>query len=242
MSTNWSFEKCEVVSNNEDHMSLLFLCDVSGSMNEKVGSNKSRLDLLNDALSGFASAVCTDPKTERTLEVGIIAFDHNQKIVQPFTNVGQMKEMSFKPLNSVGGGTKIAAAAQFAIDMLDAHVKHFQDDNGIAVRKPWILMVTDGYPENDTPEELNNAVSRVRDMDAKNKLRFWSFGVGEYDPEILKRFSAERAFALQGYDFEKIINWTVKSMRAISTQATGESQPAPINQAQGMIQILQLPS
>ena len=243
MSTNWVYEKCEVVSPNEDHMALLFLLDISGSMMKEVKPNKTRLDLLNEALSSFPSAVCADPKTASTLEVGIVAFDDNQQVVQPFINVSKMKdaEMNFKPLVSVNGGTKIAAAAQFALNMLDSHVKHIRDDNGVAVRKPWILMVTDGFPEHDTPEELNAAISRVRELDTKGKLRFWSFGVGEYDPEILKRFSAERANALQGYNFSTMINWTVKSMRSISIAATGESPPAPIDPAQGM-KPLQLPS
>jgi len=242
MSTNWNFEECPIVNPNEEHMALLFLCDISGSMTLQVEQKSRRIDLLNDALAGFASAVCTDPKSARTLEVGIIAFDHAQQIVQPFTPVSQMLEMNFKPLCSTGGGTKIAAAANFAVDMLDSHVKHLRDGNGVAVRKPWILMVTDGLPEHDTPEELTNAIFRVKEMEEQNKLRFWSFGVGEYDRDTLKRLSGERAFALQGYNFSAMIDWTVKSMRAISVAAAGVSPPAPINQSQGMQQILQLPS
>ena len=238
MKRNWSFENCEVISPNEDHMALLFLCDISGTMTLEVEPNKRRIDLLNDALANFASAVCADPKTERTLEVGIVAFDHKQQIVQPFTNVGKMKKTSFKPLNSAKGGTKIAAAAQFAIDMLNAHIKHIRDDRGVTVRKPWILMITDGFPEHDTTDELDKAISRVRELDAAGKLRFWSFGVGEYDPDTLKIFSGDRAFALQGYNFGMMLDWTVKSMRAISIAATGESPPAPIDQTQGMQQLL----
>jgi len=242
MSTNWNFEECPIVNPNEEHMAALFLCDISGSMTLQVEQKSRRIDLLNDALSSFPSAVCIDPKSARTLEVGIIAFDHDQLIVQPFTPVSQMLEMNYKPLHSTGGGTKIAAAANFAVDMLDSHVKHLRDGNGVAVRKPWILMITDGRPEHDTAEELANAISRVKDMEEKGKLRFWSFGVGDFDSETLKRLSGERAFALQGYNFSAMIDWVAKSMRAISVAAAGASPPAPINQLQGMQQILQLPS
>ena len=237
MSTNWVFEQCEMVNINEEHMALLLLCDVSGSMTTATESGKQRIELLNDALSGFAPAVCADPKSARVLDVGIVAFDHTQQVMQKFTPVSQM---NYRPLSTAGGGTKIAGAAHFAVDMLTEHVKHFTEA-GIAVRKPWILMITDGHPDHDTPDELDKAISRVKDLDEKGKLRFWSFGVGDFDRNTLQRLSGQRAFALEGYNFATMIDWAVKSMRAISIASTGESPPAEIDQSQGMKQLLQLP-
>jgi uncharacterized protein YegL len=79
-------------------------------------------------------------------------------------------------------------------------------------------------------------------LDAKGKLRFWSFGVGNFDRSTLERLSGDRAFALEGYNFGTMIDWAVKSMRTISTAATGEAPPAPIDQSQGMKQIVQIRS
>jgi len=238
LGTNWSFQDCPVVNPSEDHMTLLILCDISGSMNSETEFGKRRIDMLNDALSMFKDVVCADPKTARSLEVGIVAFDHTQQVVQPFTPI---KQFNFTPLSSKGGGTKIAAVAQLALDMLQAHVVNFTT-KGIALRKPWVMMITDGRPEHDSFDELEQAAERVRGQDAAGKLRFWSFGVGEYDRDTLVKFSAERAIDLSGYNFSSMIDWTVKSMRAISAAAPGQMpQSAAIDPSNGMQQVVTLP-
>ena len=238
--TNWQFQDCPIINPSEDHMSLLLLCDISGSMKSKVArQDKSRIDLLNEALAGFKDMMCSDPKTARTLDVAIVAFDHEYTVVQPFYPVSQMQ---FEPLQSKGGGTKIASAAQFAIDMLEDHVRQFTG-MGVSLRKPWILMVTDGMPEHDSPDELRAAAARIKTLDAAGKLRFWSFGVGEYDRDTLTQFSGAYAIDLEGYNFSAMIDWAQKSMRAISNAAPGQAaNSAPIDPDNGMRQVVTLPA
>lgn len=200
-----------IVSPNEPHMALLFLVDVSSSM------DGAPINSLNASVNKFKEQVCEDPRTTQILDVAIVSFNTNASVVQPFTPVEYME-----PVNLVAsGGTAIAPAAELAVKMVDERSRFYRHA-GSEPYKPWIFLISDGYGGDVT------AVSEViRKKEEDGFLQFWSLGVEGYDSKTLHQLSGKKVMKLDGYDFTGILDWAHKSMRAISQSSPGEKPKLP---------------
>lgn len=205
-----------IVSASEHHMALLFLLDVSGSMDGEP------IQSLNESINRFKEEVCRDPHTQEILDVAIVAFNSNTRVVLPFTPVGYME-----PINlTAEGGTEISPAVRVAVDMVDERSRFYRH-SGTEPYKPWIFMISDGYGG-----DVSEVARLVREKDQAGFLRFWALGVEGYDSKTLHELAGERVMKLHGYDFSKIFNWVNKSMRAVSVSSPSENphlDPLPDN-------------
>ena len=196
-----------IVSANEPHMALLFLLDTSGSMTGMP------IEELNAGINRFKKQVCEDEKTKSVLDVAIIEFNSNWKVVQDFVPVEYMKEVNLE----AGGSTYLQKPLEKAIEMVDERSRFYRR-SGSEPYKPWIVLISDGEPF-DNPEEL---ASTINEMVSKEKLAFWSLAVPGANTELLHKLSGKRVLNLEEYDFKGFFDWVNKSMRAVSTSSPGE--------------------
>ena len=203
-----TFEDAPIIVNaNEPHMALLFLLDTSGSM---AGMP---IEELNAGINRFKKQVCEDEKTKSVLDVAIIEFNSNWKVVQDFVPVEYMKEVNLE----AGGSTYLQKPLEKAIEMVDERSRFYRR-SGSEPYKPWIVLISDGEPF-DNPEEL---ASTINEMVSKEKLAFWSLAVPGANTELLHKLSGKRVLNLEEYDFKGFFDWVNKSMRAVSTSSPGE--------------------
>ena len=220
------FEEAPAIVNvSEPHMALLFLLDTSGSMgqtmrDEETGEMVVPIDELNKALNRFKEEVCQDEKTRDILDVAIVEFNQRHKVIQEFTPIEQMKIVELKAT----GQTYMKDALAVSIQMVDDRARFYRRV-GTEPYKPWIVLISDGWPMDD-PEEMEGPLNQLRDMTEKGKLALWSLCVPGANEEALKKFSGARTFRLKGYDFKGFLDWTHKSMRAVSASAPGEKPQA----------------
>lgn len=196
-----------IVNANEPHMALLFLLDTSGSMTGMP------IEELNSGINRFKKQVCEDEKTKSVLDVAIIEFNSNWKVVQDFVPVEYMKEVNLE----AGGSTYLQKPLEKAIEMVDERSRFYRR-SGSEPYKPWIVLISDGEPF-DNPEEL---ASTINEMVSKEKLAFWSLAVPGANTELLHKLSGKRVLNLEEYDFKGFFDWVNKSMRAVSTSSPGE--------------------
>lgn len=196
-----------IVNANEPHMALLFLLDTSGSMTGMP------IEELNAGINRFKKQVCEDEKTKSVLDVAIIEFNSNWKVVQDFVPVEYMKEVNLE----AGGSTYLQKPLEKAIEMVDERSRFYRR-SGSEPYKPWIVLISDGEPF-DNPEEL---ASTINEMVSKEKLAFWSLAVPGANTELLHKLSGKRVLNLEEYDFKGFFDWVNKSMRAVSTSSPGE--------------------
>ncbi len=209
----------EFYDNPESRCPCVLVLDCSYSM---AGS---RIQSLNEAIAVFKEDICEDQQTALRAEVAIIAYNHEIEVVQDFVTVQEFTP----PALSAAGGTRIAAAINKSLDMLEARKANYRA-NGIEYYRPIALLITDGYPEHDTPEEIAAASERVRRAEEQRAVAYFAFGVDDdADIGILAGFMSPQRppQPLRGDQLKGIFQWLSKSVSTISQSRPGEKLQLP---------------
>lgn len=203
-----------IVNANEAHMACLFLLDTSGSMAGMGNTDVRPIDELVSALNRFKTEVCEDPATRDILDVAIVEFNTEVRVVQEFVPIEYMEPVSLEAY----GGTNMTAGLRTAIDMV-VEWGRFYRRSSTQPYCPWIVMITDGYPS----DSFDQIAEEILTLDQQDKLRLWSLAVQGADVKLLNRLGhGKRVLTLKGYDFTSFFNWVSKSMRSISVSSPGE--------------------
>ena len=220
-----SFEQAPTIVNvNEHHMALLFLLDVSGSMNATIhiGDRQSTaIEELNRALGVFKNKVCEDEHTADILDVAIISFNDKYRVVQDFLPIEYMENVMLR----ADGATYICKPLDVALEKVNERSRLYRK-TGTEPYKPWIVIITDGMAM-DEPQEINAIAEKATKMAEESKVAVWSLAVGpaaedEEVKKMLHKICGKRVLKLEGYDFEGFLEWTNKSMRAVSVSSPGD--------------------
>jgi uncharacterized protein YegL len=204
-------EAPSIINANDSHMALVFVLDVSYSMNGQP------ILQLNEGLNRFKAEVCKDKVTRDVLDVAIIQFNENYNVVQDFVPIEYMDHIQLV----ADGSTKYTEPIRAAIRMVDERSRFYRR-SGSEPYKPWILLVTDGEPLDD----ITAVAQEVQAMQDAGKARFIALGVGNFDLATLKKIT-DVVFRMDGTDFSSFFDWVGKSMRSVSTTAPGEKPPLP---------------
>ena len=198
---------------NNPHMACLLLLDTSGSMAMESERGTRPIDELVKAVNRFKTEVCKDPATRAILDVAIVEFSTDVRIVQEFVPIEYMEPVSLE----AQGGTNMTKGLRTAIDMV-AERRHLYTNFGGAYC-PWIVMITDGYPS----DSIDDIAEEILVLDQMDKLRLWSLAVEGADVSLLMKLGhGKRVLALNGYDFTGFFDWLHKSMASISVSSPGE--------------------
>ncbi len=210
-----------IVNASEHHMALLFMVDTSGSMGATLNDEEGRaivpIDELNNALNRFKDQVCTDEHTKDILDVAIIEFNNDYRVVQEFTPVEFMQPINLE----ANGQTYMGGALNCAIEMVTERSRFYRRA-GAEPYKPWIVLISDGEPFDD----VNQLASKINQLSEEGKLAFWSLAVPGANLAVLHQLSGRRVLTLKNYDFKGFLDWTTKSMRAVSVSSPGEKVKA----------------
>lgn len=203
-----------IVNPNESHMACLLLLDTSGSMAMETNSGTRPIDELVKALNRFKIEVCEDPATRDILDVAIVEFNTNVRVVQDFVPIEYMQPVALE----AQGGTDMAGGLRTAIDMVVERGRFYRR-LGKQPYCPWIVMITDGYPSGP----IDNIAEELLMLDREDKLRLWSLAVeGANVNDLLKLGHKKRVLILKDHNFTSFFNWVNKSMRSISASSPGE--------------------
>ena len=198
-----------IISANEPHMACLFLLDTSGSMSGDA------INSLNEGINRFKEDFCKDERTKNILYVAIVEFNSTVKLVQPWKPVEQMEFVNL----TAGGGTDMEGGLRLAIDMVRERSHFYYDFTGTTPYKPWIVMITDGYPNS----AIDEIAAEIADLDEKGKLHLWSLAVEGADRSMLNKLcGGKRSLVLKGKDFTEFFDWMTKSMSSVSQSSPGE--------------------
>lgn len=204
----------------EQHLACVFLLDVSVSM---MGTP---IENLNEGIRKFKEEVTKDKLALSRIDVAIVTFSSDVKIVQDFVPLSRMEPITL----TVEGSTKMADGINVAIDLVKDR-NRFYKRMGTPCFKPWIFMITDGYPDDD--QNMETVAERIQSEERKGsqgKLKFWACGVGDYDKTTLLKLT-NRVIELKGYNFTSIFNWASESMVAISvSDVQNEARPVKLPQ------------
>ncbi|HOF90081.1 MAG TPA: VWA domain-containing protein, partial [Armatimonadota bacterium] len=156
----------EFAENPEPRCPCILLLDVSKSMRGEP------IEALNRGLAAFHDDLVRDPLAARRVEIAIITFGQEVKVIQNFTAVDDFTPPTLK----AAGLTPMGSAILKALDLLEMR-KSVYKANGIAYYRPWVFMITDGKPKGEPETSVREAVRRVHEDEEQKRVAFFAVAV-----------------------------------------------------------------
>ena len=209
-------EAVEFAENPEARCPCVLLLDTSGSM------QGTAIDALNQGLWAFKEDLMKNSLASRRVEVAVVTFDSDVKVVHEFVTAD-----SFEPPTLTAQGlTHLGAGIHQALDMIQAR-KVLYRTHGVAYYRPWIFMVTDGEPQGEPEQIIEQVTQRIKQDEVNKRVAFFPVGVENANLDRLGQISVRTPIKLTGLNFTEMFLWLSASMTAISHSQMDEQIALP---------------
>ncbi|MGK7922258.1 MAG: VWA domain-containing protein [Trichodesmium sp.] len=209
-------EAVEFAENPEPRCPCVLLLDTSASM------TGSPIQALNDGLETFRDNLITDDLAKKRVEVAIISFDNQVKIVQEFITADQFEN----PVLTAQGQTYMGTAINKALDMIAARKSEYRN-NGISYYRPWVFLITDGEPQGESEKVVKEAGVRIKQEEENKHVAFFAVGVEGANMDKLGEIVQRTPLKLRGLDFREMFIWLSASMQQVSHSKVDEQVALP---------------
>lgn len=154
-------EVVEFAENPEPRCPCVLLLDTSGSM------QGTPIEALNQGLQTFKEELIKNSLAARRVEVAIVTFDSQVNIIQDFVTADQFNP----PILTAQGLTTMGSGIHRALDMIQDRKAQYRA-NGVAYYRPWVFMITDGEPQGEFEDVIDQATRRVQADEASKRVAF----------------------------------------------------------------------
>ena len=209
-------EAVEFAENPEPRCPCVLLLDTSASM------TGAPIQALNEGLETFRDSLVTDDLAQKRVEVAIISFDNQVKIVQDFITADQFEP----PTLTAQGQTHMGSAISKALDTI-ARRKSDYRNNGITYYRPWVFMITDGEPQGEADRIVKQAGDRIQIEENNKQVAFFAVGVENANMDRLGEIVQRTPVRLRGLDFREMFLWLSASMQRVSHSKVDEQIALP---------------
>lgn len=205
----------EFVDNTNQRTPCVLLLDISGSMAGEP------IRQLNEGLKAFEEELKNDPVAALRVQVMVVAVGgpEDVRVVQPWTDAADFTA----PTLYASGMTPLGHGMGIALDEI-ASQKAVYDANGISSTRPWVVMISDGCP-NDYGWESFADQSLQEEQD--KRVIVFPIGTKGANFEALGRFSTKTPKLLKGLQFRELFVWLSRSMSTVSASVPGEKVSLP---------------
>lgn len=209
-------EAVEFAENPEPRCPCVLLLDTSGSM------QGAPISALNEGLKRFVDDLSKDTLATRRVEVAIVTFDNDVRVLEDFVPVDQLTP----PVLSAQGVTRMAAAINKALDLVEARKSQYRA-NGIAYYRPWVFLITDGEPQGEPDDAVAEAARRVREEENMRRVAFFAVGVENANLARLRDLAVREPVKLRGLNFVELFVWLSASMQRVSQSQVDDQVALP---------------
>lgn len=231
----------EFSNNTNARLPVLFLLDVSSSMNGIVrgdhqqvlrqehsdginwnivkGDNLiTRMDELNTGLQRFVSDILADPLAKLAADVAVMTFARTVATVKEFGPIRDT-DNALKITVSQENETLLGEAVELALSELDSR-KRIYREHGVEYYQPWLVVMTDGVPTSTRHRKLQE---RLKELATNRKLSVFVFGIGRADLSELSFISPGRPLMqINDQKFPELFAWLSRSVRIVSMSMPGD--------------------
>lgn len=219
----------EFAANHEPRCAVVLLLDTSESMNDG-----QRIRELNEGLATLRQSLVADSLAALRVELALVTFGGSGAQVinlregrgteVPDADRAFVGASLFVPPQLSGAGTTpLGAGGRLALKLIRDR-KAIYKANGLDYYRPWLLLITDGEPNDVGWEE---AAQQVRDEQNARRLLSFAIGVEDANMQKLARFSTVPPKKLRGLAFGELFRWLSKSLAAVSRSRTGDTVQFP---------------
>lgn len=209
-------EAVEFAENPEPRCPCVLLLDTSASM------TGAAIQALNEGLEIFRDSLLTDDLAQKRVEVAIISFDNQVKILQDFITADQFEP----PALTAQGQTHMGSAIQKALDTIAKRKLDYRN-NGITYYRPWVFMITDGEPQGEADRIVKQAADRIQIEENNKQVAFFAVGVENANMDRLAEIVQRTPVRLRGLDFREMFLWLSASMQRVSHSKVDEQVALP---------------
>lgn len=206
----------EFAENPEPRCPCVLLVDTSGSM------QGAAIAALNEGLRAFKNDLMKDALASRRVEVAIVTFSSDVQIVQDFVTADQFEP----PTLHAEGATLMGSAIHQALDLLAARKSQYRS-SGVAYYRPWVFLITDGEPQGEPEDVIQQAAQRIRDDEQNKRVAFFAVGVEEANLDRLRQLTVRTPVRLIGLNFVEMFVWLSRSTQAVSHSRVDEQVALP---------------
>ena len=207
----------EFATNREERCAVVLVLDTSGSM------RGTPINLLNQAISSFHNTILDDPLVATKVDVAIVSFSHFV-VWHDFVNANQ-----FQPPNlQADGGTILSFPLSVALDMVTKRKDTYRL-NGISYHRPWIVLITDGDPEHDNDEAIDETSRRLRQAEDLRQCSLFTITCGEANRQETFSMLRDRIAPpsrppkkTTEANFGELFNWLSNSLAAVSQSSPND--------------------
>jgi uncharacterized protein YegL len=207
---------------NEYHVACVLLLDTSSSM---MGTP---IESLNQGLHQFKNDTLQklDELRGNTIDVAVVEFNDQANVLQSFIPLSQFEP----PHLRATGMTAMGEGIFRALDLIEERKSEYKS-LGTPYYRPWIMMITDGGPNDSNYQE---AFRILAEAEKGNKVMTWAIGVEGYAEDVLKQLmphynatidgqvsQRQRIFRLGGLNFADLFEWLSNSLASLSTSVPG---------------------
>jgi uncharacterized protein YegL len=196
----------DLIINRAARCACVLLLDTSSSM------DGAPIRDLSEGVGIFKEETAANKKAAEAVEVAVITFDSNVKLVQDFVSVSQFDPPELK----AAGLTSMGAGIIRALEAIKNRKQQYKE-KGLRYYRPWLLLLTDGRPTDQ--EELARATQSVQ-QEQRSFLHFYAFGVEGADLATLKSLT-DNAYDLRGFSYGALFRWISESQIAVSCSNPG---------------------
>lgn len=215
----------EFADNTNQRTPCVLLLDISSSMAGEP------IRQLNEGLKTFAEELKNDSVAALRVQVMVITVGgpEDVRVVQPWTDATDFEPPSLH----ANGLTPLGQGMAQALDEI-ANQKALYDANGISSTRPWIIMLSDGCP-NDYGWE--SYADQARNEEKNKRVIVFPIGTKGADFEALGRFSNKTPKKLKGLQFRELFIWLSRSMSTVSASVPGETVRLPATDSWADIEV-----
>lgn len=162
---------------------ICLVVDSSGSMMNKDGQDRAKIEELNDNIQSLIDYIRNDPKASRICDLSIISFGGTVDVISGYSSIENVDFRELKPQ----GRTPMGEAVRKAIELLTIRRTYYRNNN-IEHYKPILLLMSDGNPTDD----YHPAALELSRMVNNRELKVFPVGIGDtFDHSILSEFSPQ---------------------------------------------------
>ena len=202
--------KEEFRKNTEKRCALVLVLDKSNSMSGVPAR------LLNEAVAKFKRNLIENMAVARKIDVAVVQFNHRVRLHR-FQNA----EVWQPPIIQPEGGTCLSSALNASLDLLNQRMDEYQM-HGISYYRPWIVLLTGGYPKQDRESNLTTTGVRLRQANDRGRCNLFAITCGNANETafslIREKITPPRRPPKKTTEanFSELFQWLSNSMTAVS--------------------------
>ena len=127
------------------------------------------------------------------------------------------------PTVTANGSTPLGNGMSLALQKIEEQ-KRAYDANGITSTRPWIIMISDGEPNDQGWEQV---ADQCKTAEQQKKVVVYPIGTASADFDALGRFSNRSPKKLSGLNFNELFIWLSRSMSVVSNSSPGDRVQLP---------------